>query len=236
MFKKLLITAAVLASAAAHAQVAGSAGFTVTGSIVPGPCALTLSGSGIAAYGTLSTAQLKSNTLLPNPPRYAMPASANKKLNLSVVCTTPSKVALEFVDNRVASVDGFVDSVRWGLGTYTPAGGTAQKIGSYNINYTNTTIKATSASVAVAPGKSMFMTGEASAGGTWTAPLINEAAYLPPGKSLGLAALAAATTPDSVAEIKMEMSFSIEPLQSVVDAATSAITLDGSGTVTLIVL
>lgn len=236
MFKKLLVTAAVLASAAAQAQIAGSVGFTVTGTIVPSPCALTLSGNGIAAFGTLSTAHIKSGTSISSPDRYLTNVSEAKKLTLSVICSTPSKVALEFEDNRISSTSGVADSVRWGLGNYTPAGGAAQKIGAYTVNFSNTTIKATTASPAIVAAKIMYMTGAATAAGTWSAPLTNEASFLPPGKSLGLAALAAATTPDSLAEIKMEMSIGLEPLKSVVDTATSSITLDGSGTVTLIVL
>lgn len=235
MFKKLLITAAVLASAAAHAQIAGSTGFTVTGSIVPSPCTLTLSGSGIAAFGAVSSGSVIANGINGTTPvHYTIPGS--KILNLLVTCPTPSKMALEFTDNRLSSLDGNPDGLRWGVGTYTPTGGTPKNIGSYNITYLNTTIKATPTGIAVAPLRSLFQTGVATTGGTWVGPLVGENVAIPPGKSLALAALPTATTPDSLVEIKMEMVFIVEPVKAVVDAATSAITLDGSGTVTLIVL
>jgi len=237
MYKRFLVAGLVLAAVGVHAEVtiSGVSEFTVTGKIVKAPCALTLTGLGNVDFGTLSLAQVQAYQTSPNPTRYV---SERKNLDLKVVCDGLSRVALEFLDNRAASVSGFPDTIRWGLGTYTKAGGNIeQKIGSYNIHFmSNLTLKPTVNGVAVPAAQSMYVNGLPTDNATWAQPIGLEANYLPPGKTMGLSTTAGKLTPDAVSEIKMTLGFGLEILKDVIDEANSDIIFNGAGTVTLVSL
>jgi len=237
MFNKTLITSLMLVAVGAQAEVtvSGVSEFTVTGKIVKAPCALTLTGLGNIDFGTLSSAQVQALPVAPNPPRYG---SDRKNLDLKVVCDGLARVALEFLDNRAASVSGFPDTIRWGLGTYTKAGGSVeQKIGSYSIHFvSNLTLKPTVGGVAVPAAQYMYVNGLPTDNATWAQPIGLEVNYLPPGKTLGLSTTAGKLTPDAISEIKMTLAFALEIMKDVVDEANSDIIFNGAGTVTLVSL
>jgi len=240
MLKKALVTSVMLLAFGAHAEVtvSGVSEFAVTGKIVKAPCALTLTGAGKADFGTLSTAQVQNYVLAPSPPRYATDAAEKKIITLKVLCDGSSKIALEFLDNRGSSVSGPADTLHWGLGTYTKAGGTlSQNIGSYTINFvTNITLRPTATAVAQSPGQAMYVIGLPTDNAVWAAPIGNEGSFLPSGKTLGLSLTAGKFTPDTMTEIKMDLAFGLEILKEVLDDANSDIILNGSGTVTLVSL
>jgi len=237
MFNKTLITSLMLVAVAAQAEVtvSGVSEFTVKGKIVKAPCALTLTGLGNVDFGTLSTAQVQAYATAPNPTRYF---SEQKNLDLKVVCDGLSRVALEFLDNRAASVSSEPDTIRWGLGTYTKAGGTIeQKIGAYNVHFgSNITLKPTIGGVAMPAAQVMYVNGLPTTNSNWAQPIGYEISYLAPGKTLGLSATAGKMTPDAVSEIKMTLAFVLEIMKDVIDEANSDIIFNGAGTVTLVSL
>jgi len=237
MYKTATVLALTFFSLNALSQVPNSADITVSGRVTPGACSLTLGGGGMANFGVLSSGLVKTYQFASDPERYVSPDSEKKTLPLAVSCDSPTKMALSFTDNRVSSVSGFPDTIRWGLGTYVYPGGVEAKIGSYNIHYlTNIFVKATTASAAAVPGGALFTDGAATSSSSWVGPVSHENAYIPAGKSMAFIFSPGTSTPDRMTEIKMDLKIQLELLRTVVDSATTDIILDGSGTVTLVII
>jgi hypothetical protein len=239
MFKKAMIASAMLAGAfAAQAQVgspAPSATLSVGGTVTAPVCSLTLAGGGAATFGTVGRPLTGWTTLSTTPARYAVPNSKKQTVALTVSCPAPTKMALAMQDNRAATVVAPANSVaNFGLGTYTPAGGTAVNIGNFYVDYTGLQVSSTVGGTAAAPAAKLLTAGTATSASTWTAATGTLATYLPTSQSLGFAATAGATTPDSLASIAGNLVIAVELSKATVDNATSDITLDGNATITLV--
>ena len=224
-------------AAASFAQ-AQTASVTVSGSITPGTCTMSLGGGGAAAFGKLDRTTVKSWPIAGVPARFLSPTPQN--VSLLVNCSTPTKMAIRVTDNRAATASPGIttDPASYGLGTYTAPGGTAQNIGIFAIDHSDLKIKATTAATAAAPAVTLISAGLATATSTWAAataaapgnPVVNFlSAY-----SFGFSTSAAAATPDSLVSIAGNLKVSIQPIVTVVDSSTTNIVLDGSATVSLI--
>ncbi|QLK62942.1 DUF1120 domain-containing protein [Enterobacteriaceae bacterium Kacie_13] len=90
-----MTTLACLLAATNSAMAGPSATLRITGTITPGACTPVLGNSGIIDFGETSVDQLPSTGTL---------ALAGKSVQATVTCTSATKVAMSFVDNRADSV------------------------------------------------------------------------------------------------------------------------------------
>ena len=116
MIKKSMIAGAV-ALGCAGVQAA-SANLTVTGTISPEACSISLGGSAAATvdYGKLQTNDVKKKAVLGTDiPLYDL---GQKSINLQVNCASPTVVVLHWVDNKSESIINSNASIpsRFGLG------------------------------------------------------------------------------------------------------------------------
>lgn len=219
MLKKILFTAAIL-TAITNVHAAGSAPFGVTGTITPAACNVTLT-NGVANMSSTS-AVIKAYSTVGGA--YILPELA---IPIGVICTAATKVAVSFVDNlsgKRITVDSN-DGVRYGM--VDGAGTTA--IGSYQMRLYGVTMDG------VAAGQ--FMTAVTGAT-TWATTGVTglNAGYGAPGYSVAFSKTAGAVIPDSFTTFAG--TFGLDPFISAayVNAATSAITPTGSGTLALVYL
>ena len=232
MFKKAMIASAVLA--AAFGAQAQSAGWTVIGTVNPTPCTVSITGGGVADYGTLTATYVKARTQVGTvgsataPRAYSLSALGTKNLPLVISCATPTKFALSLVDNGGSPL--WTDGPRWGLGTTSDG----TKIGYYEISLADLKIKPLPADALAAPATRMYTAGVATSSSVYTA---FNGVGAGPGFSVGFSATAAATTPDSLSEVSGNLQITNALLnKDLVDSATTAITLAGKGTLTLVSL
>ncbi|WP_081081037.1 DUF1120 domain-containing protein [Burkholderia territorii] len=224
MLKKSLLVSAIALIAASGAHAAGSAGFGIGGTITPGACAITLSGSGIANYGSLTQQTVQSYGQVGGA--YVLGA---QNVAVSVTCTAPSRVELSFVDNKSSAVagigDGF-DSTRYGVTDGTGTSG----IGAYNISFSG--MQADGVAVGGYLSAPNGTTTWSNTVGSTGLP----ASYSAPGYTSGFVKTVGTVVPDTMTTLAGNLTFYTFITKSYVDAATNAITLDGSGTVTLVYL
>lgn len=217
MFKKALIAAAMLAAVAgAQAQ---SANFGVTGTITPAACGITLSGGGVADYGALQTPTVKAYPVVKS--HYVF---GSKVVAYSVTCSAATPLQMAFIDNKAAQKTALDanDPGRYGIGDGT----TTTAIGSYEVVFTSAVVDGTAAAGYLsAPTGTTTWTNTAS--GTFASNVAS------PGRAVGFKKLTADTAPTQLTTVAGNLSFNTYVLKSYVDASTAAITLNGSGTVTL---
>ena len=222
MFKKLLLTSALLATfASAHAQ--SSQNFGVTGTVSPAPCNVTLTG-GTVNLGTLSQATVKGYIVVSNTNNFYQMSPVNATIN--IVCSAATKVQVSFIDNKSnknLALDG-IDIVRFGL-TNSTAGTIA--IGAYQINFTNTTIDGAIPTVYLSAPNGTSNWSTKTAGTAFTANLVA------PGFANGFAKTAGAMVPDAITTLSGNLTFQAYLGKDYVDGATSILTPAGSGTLTL---
>jgi Protein of unknown function (DUF1120) len=218
MFKKVLISSVVLVAAAgAYAQ--SSASLSMTGSLTPVSCSITLTGGGVANYGTNETTAVRaaSQTGTTNL-HYSMGA---KTIPLDVTCTAATPLQLAFNDSKAGKALAFnssSDALRFGL--VDGASGTAA-IGSYVMSFSSITIDGVASA-----GSLVATTGST----TWTA---SNAVYAAPGKATGFIKTAGLTAPSAITTIRGSLIVDTAIGKTYVDTAKSAITLNGGGTITL---
>jgi hypothetical protein len=224
MFKKILTAFAILATiAGAHAQ---SAGFGLSGTIVPGACTIAFSSGGVHALGSMSTTYVKSlsSGATTSGPAYIFPDSS---INMTVTCSAATKIALSFVDNRAATkmlTDPSTDPFSYGIASSTPG----QALGRYALDSSAVTINggtSPAARMIVANGSTAF----AAATGSHLTRFY-------PGYTYGYGTSSSSTTPDAITSIEGALILRVNLSKTIVDAATQAITIDGSGTATLVYL
>jgi hypothetical protein len=224
MIKKIFF-AAIFSGAALAAQ-AQSVGFSVVGTISPSSCTLSLGHGGVNDFGNLSKASLPFSTA-----HGAYTPVSPAVMPLSVVCPAPTKFALAFTDNRDGTAirtPEVPEERHFGLGTYN-----GKNIGNVRFYAGRFQIKKTAEGARQSPGRWLETTGVAGSNSSWSG---TSSVYFPKGKSIVFTASATATAPDALTEIYGEVSVGVNLDKSLVDAATSDIRLDGSGTVTLILL
>lgn len=119
--QKTICALAVMTSFSLPALAADGVEIKVIGTIAPAACTPTVAGGGVIDYGTIASNSLSSTdyTVLPV-----------KSVDLNVVCSAPSKVALKSVSSRLNSVAGASSENSIGAG-YVPNVGTlsSQKVG-----------------------------------------------------------------------------------------------------------
>lgn len=220
MFKKVLIASAMLVSVVG----ANAIGFGVSGVINPSSCTITLSGSGLADYGTLIAATVKGYTQT-FPSLYDL---GDKPLNYNVACSAPTKVAFSFIDAQAGKVmtGDSNDASRYGL--VNGSTGTTT-IGHYEL------IVNTAALDGVAANASLTTVNGGSA---WSlsGPTGRAANFAAPGYTVGFIKAAGTATPDAATTIAGVMNFRTRVSKALVDAATTPITLNGAGTLSLVYL
>ena len=225
MFKKLLLTSALLATfATAHAQ--SSQNFGVTGTVTPGACNVTLT-SGVANLGTITQATAKGYTVRTGgtntvyvPPLQLIP--------INISCGAATKVEVSFVDNKPGknfALDGG-DLIRFGM--VDGAAGTSA-VGSYEMSFITTTIDS------VAVGTFLHAANGAT---TWNKTIVAGVGngYIAPGYTTGFAKVAAATVPESITTVAGTLQMQIFLSKTLVDGLTTTFSPNGSGTLTLVYL
>lgn len=225
MFKKLLLTSALLAAfATAHAQ--SSAPFGITGSIAPPVPTVTISNGGNSVVGAAAAAALRgSSSFAGTNHLYAFPAQI---LSYSITFSAPSKIALSFTDNnsgKVLPFDGS-DSTRFGSVNGTTSSG------SLVVTLENTKIDNTTPSVFLSTPNGTTAWSTTTVGGKASNTLNGVA----PGYTTGFAKTAGATVPDSFTTLTGNLSMTLYMGKSLVDNATTTLTPSSSGTFTIVYL
>lgn len=224
MFKNSLIAGAlVLASMGSYAA---SANLTVTGTIIPEACAVTLGNGGVADFGNLSSATVKSsnvstgvNSLYVAPP---------KSISLNVVCSAPTAIALNWTDNRASSRVALNadDNLRFGLGVSNGA-----NVGTYQLGFAALQVAGAIGGTPATPAG--HLTRAKNTTGAWTVPTGAASVYFTPTTAVGFKLASGDATPPAIAQVSGNVSVEAWFSKTLVDSATSAITIDGSATVAL---
>ena len=218
MFKKVLIASALLASVVgANAQ---STGFGVIGTIAPATCTVSLSGGGTADYGTMTTAAVQARTVENGAYNLGV-----KGIGIAVNCTAPVALELAFVDNKAAQRLNFsdtYDTLRYGLGN----GSSSSVFGHYDLSLDQVLVDGVTPAVWLSAPTGTTTWATTVAGG---AP----AFYAQPGRAVGFDKVAGATVPASLTAITGSLVVVARVSKPIVDASTAAITLNGSGTISL---
>lgn len=228
MNKKLVMAGvfATVISSGAFAQA--SANFTLTGTINPNACNISL-GSGGFNFGSLPKATVQGYTTFLNTYNFPAPQA----VPLTVDCGGAStKVELQFVDNKSGqrlAIDS-ADPIRYGVSD--TAGGTVA-IGAYAV-----TLNTTSGLLidGVAPAGALAAPNGTTTWSTATAGGQAASLYAAPGYTVGFIKTVGNTVPDSFALLTGTISAGLNVSQAYVNSATNTIQLYGSGTITLVYL
>jgi hypothetical protein len=223
MFKKAIIAGAVLA-AVSGAHAATTANLTITGTITPAACDLTLS-AGNVNLGTLQVATVQAGAVI-GPVGSQQYSVAQGSVGLNVICSAPLAFALYANDNRASSLMGLGDSadeVRFGLGT---SGGT--NIGHVAFWMPDAQVTTTVGGVAAAAAGTLNRVGTT---GPWTSG--PAAVFLSHAAAQAFQSGAGQTSPVPLAALTSTVNVLPFINKSLVDSATSAINVDGAITVVL---
>lgn len=225
MIKLAVVAAGVFAGISAHA--ASSAGWTVTGTITPSACNVTVSGTGAFDFGTTAAATVVATGVKSHigTEYYLM---GERYATVDVTCPSPTKFALHFVDAK-AGTEMFGDwAGRWGLGTSG-----SLKIGSYNLNPSaamqgTTTVGGTAANISTA----LKADGVASGSSTWA----SWDGYFYPNASYVFSTAPGATSAESLVNLSIPMLVKAHVNANVVNGATTDVNLNGAGTISIVLL
>lgn len=224
MFKKILLLGSMLLIVAVNAQAAP---FGITGTVTPGTCSVALTG-GSVNLGTLSATTVKAYAVLNGTTgnSYVVPPV---NVPISITCGAPTKVEASFVDNNIGKItpmDGN-DSLRFGM--VDGAGTTA--MGAFQLQFITTKIDS------VAVGQFLSAVNGST---TWVSTVPNTISvtsdYIAPGRTTGFAVTAGATTPSSFTTLTGTLVVSAFFNVNYINSATTALTPNGSGTLTLVYL
>jgi len=220
MFKKALIASAMLVSViGANAADTGTVG--VTGGATPGACNITLAGTGTADYGILTHAQVQALAV------YNSNYNVGQKLiGITVACSGATKAEMSFTDNKAGKnfpVD-VGDGVRFGV---VDGSGTVA-IGSYQMTFSGVTLDTVAAAgFLIAPnGTTTWDTTSTGANGVG-------ADWVRPGYSNGFIKTAGNTVPDTFTNFAANLSVSLYLSKAYMDAATTAVTFNGTSVITM---
>jgi type 1 fimbria pilin len=180
MIKKILFAAVF--SGTAFAAQAQSAGFSITGTISPSPCTISLGGGGVNDYGRLTKESLHLSTFTGH---YFV--RDEKHMSVAVNCPAPTKFALAFADNRESSAfitKGSPGEVYFGLGTHN-----GESIGSarFRSGPGKLQIRTTVGGVLQTPAAWLMTTGVAGANSSWEGNVFNY--YFRKNKSVAFVAM-----------------------------------------------
>lgn len=219
MFKKVLIASALL-GVVAGANAAGASTFGVTGTISPAACNITLSGGGLADYGSLTTQTVKTYSTL-GANLYNM---GPKTVPISVVCPAAQAIELAFSDNKASANFSFdiYDATRYGM---TDGAGTAS-IGAYGASLSAALIDG------IAPVGFLTATTGSTAWST-TGFGATGADVASPGYAVGFIKTAGSKVPAPITSIGGSLTLNAYVSKALVDSSTKAITMNGLATITL---
>ena len=222
MIKKLFLTSALLAIfASAYAQ--SSQNFGVTGTILPAPCNVTLTG-GVIDLGALSKTTAAGNgTIFATNTFYIQP---RVNVPINIVCPSATNVNISLIDNKPGKnlLFGTYDIFRFGI-TDGAAGTTA--IGAYTIYFADANIDGISVGAYVSKKTGTL---------AWTTKLagtLQGSANIIPDYTTGFAKSSNATTPEAFTRLSGNLAFDTYLGKSYTDSATSIVLPTGSGTLTL---
>lgn len=226
MIKKSMIAGAV-ALGCAGVQAA-SANLTVTGTISPEACSISLGGGSSATVdlGQLKTSAVKAPgaTGSGTPVYFAGTGSSQ----LKVVCASPTALALHWIDNKSASVikNNELPQVNFGLGSSS-----GKNIGGYGISTTSANFTTTDAGPAIVSPVYLYAPYGTSA---WVNNDIQAVSKVfRDGGLFGFATKSSDTIPASIVTATIDLFIVVYVSKSLVDTSASEIKLDGSSTVSL---
>ena len=222
MMKKAIIAAAV--ATASVGSFAASAGLTVIGTVTPEACGITLAAGGAVDFGALSSATVKGYPVIAGN-SYRMP---DKPIALEVTCAAPTAVAINWTDNRAASrlpVNGD-DAVRAGLGVSG-----SSNIGAYQVSFGVAQVTPTTGGTAAAAAGVLVRAKNTT--GAWTASSGLNGGFFMPTLATGFKQVAADTAPPALVKLTANLLVQAFVSKTLIDSATTAVTLDGSSTFNL---
>lgn len=226
MFKKLLLTSALLASfSSVYAQ---SAPFNVTGNIAPSTCTVTLNGGGTATIGSIPASTVRAYTVSTTGTNLVYMAPL-VNIPFNITCPAPTKIGVAMLDNNPGKIlaRNVDDSIKFGLlnGTGTTS------IGTFQVYFGNVLIDNSSVWQGLsAPTGATNWTQTNVAGSTLPAY------YGAPGYTNAFSKTANGGAPDAFTTLTGNLAVYVSLGKTVVDSATTAITPNGSGTLTLVYL
>jgi Protein of unknown function (DUF1120) len=219
MFRKIIAATAVLAVAVG--SQAQTATFSMTGTVNPASCAISLGGGGLANFGVSTSVAVRANTQKSGANvHYDM---GTRTFTWNVVCTAATPLQLAFNDGKAGSVLAIDanDAQRFGLVDGVSG---ATSIGSYTV-----TMAASNTTVDNIPVMGFLSATTGSALG-WNN---NYAGAAVPGRATGFAKNTGQTTPSTLTTASGTMSVNVLLGKTYADNATTAITLNGAGSITL---
>lgn len=230
MFKQaMMASVVVLASAGVHAA---GATLTVSGTITPEACTVSLGNNGNVDYGNLSVSTVKGYDRWFYK-HYSLPM---KRINLNVSCPSATRVGISVVDNRAASKDVTLPNpdIKFGLGLAGATDSTESKeIGFFEIGTHAVHLQSTRSA---APTDAAIVLG-GSGTGNWVfrSPYIS-ATYLSQNMTLAFSmAPGASRTADITPTVSLTAELEVAPkiLITAVENARAPIKLDGSAMLTV---
>jgi len=218
MHFKIRFIALLLLSTAAHTQAATTATLTVTGTVSPPTCDVSIPSSALD-LGVMPSFRVASYPLKDNV-AYTVPA---RSVALTITCDGALPFALNFSDNKVAGkpVIGADTAYYYGLGT----------IGAYSLKFTDLTV-IDSASATKKPAGYLYR-AKASVGAWSIASTVPDSTLFKPDNYLGFRAAGNETTPSALRGISGTLSVQPYLMKTLVDGIATDIKLDGSATITL---
>lgn len=228
MFKNIIFAGPLLVSfVTAYAQ--SSAPFGIAGTVTPGPCSVTMSSGSNASLGSVSTSAIRGWGQGTDTSTNAIYQSQLINLPFSITCSAATKIGIALTDNNPGKItaQNTKDPVRFGLVN----GGGTSSIGSFSFLFGGVLMDGLTPAKYLSALNGSTTWSSTSAAGT-PAPA-NTAA---PGSMNSFAKTAAATTPDAFTTLNGNLVISVNLGKAIFDAATTAITPTGSGTLTLVYL
>lgn len=210
LFNKSVLAGALLTASAS--AFAATVDMTISGTIKPPSCTPTLNNAGILDLGQIHGLSKTATTALPA-----------QQITLSIVCSAPSSVGFQLVDNRSASRMG--GSHAYGLGLSN-----ANPIGNYTLS-----VQSVNTMVDGAVGQMMYKNGVT---GTWLAHAPTADHGLNANTPTLFHALSTIGSTSPVPVTTMMIPIDVKPTinrSSLLDM-TQAIPLDGSATIEVVYL
>lgn len=215
---------------------AASANLTVSGTITPEACGITLGNGGVVDYGTHTPTYFQT---VVGATSGSYGGSTAKKatqlldaaIALNITCSLPTKLAVSVTDNRAAArfdSGTIYDGAKMGLASNVAG----QKLGAYGIQHRYLTVNGTSnvgGRFIAANGATNWATLGNMFGG-------DDSAYFPPGYSIAFASASGLSAPDAISSVEGTVYLRTYLDSAILENPKSAITMDGSATFNLVYL
>ena len=226
----IVVAASVLAGTITPASAATTAELTISGTIEPPACNLTVTGS--IDFGTRPTSSLTNQPLFEGPFGSAYQLNAPTYPAITVDCEGPRAFALTITDNKASSVapmDNYDALYQMGLGNAA----NGARIGAWSTYLHTVTVTSTVGGPATSP--TGFFSQPIGATGPWT--LIPGSGFnWELGNQYAVQAAADQTSPPSLTGLTGSLSVFGRIDKAFLDNMTATTLIDGSVTVTLLYL